>query len=71
MVSKDPRSGADCERSECSTDLRTRHPPDHYQTDTAGKHWRKKDVFKQCFHIKTNQVQTEMEEESVCVRLCV
>jgi len=36
MVSKAPRSGADCEQSECSTDLRKYHPRARYQKDTAG-----------------------------------
>lgn len=40
----DPRSGADCERSECSTDLRKRRPHDRYQTDTAKKKTKKEAV---------------------------
>lgn len=47
MVSTDPRSGADCERSECSTDLRKRHPHDRYQTDTAKE--KKKEAVKPVF----------------------
>lgn len=30
-----PKSGADFERSECSTDPRKRHRRDHYQTYTV------------------------------------
>lgn len=37
MVSMAPGSDADYERSECSTDLRKRHPHGRYQTDTGGQ----------------------------------
>lgn len=55
MVSKAPGSGADCEQSVCSTDLRKHHPRDHCQTDTAGRKMEQKNTICECCHIATDE----------------
>lgn len=47
-TSKAPGSGADCERSECSTGPRKRRPRDRYRTGTAGGS--RRDAVSQWFH---------------------
>lgn len=51
-VSTVPKSGADYEQSECSTDPKKRHLHVHYQTYTATKIWREKKRSQTSLHKK-------------------
>lgn len=65
MVSMVPGSDADYERSECSTDLRKRHPHGRYQTDTGGQKTDNKKLWSVFPHHDKHQ------QRGLDVELCV